>query len=114
MPHTVPHCLSVLLLSNANSYSSTQLSKNYSVMRTFVRCCGQNLLPSFPLISSRYWRMLNNMPWKTIQEDGGEWHAKWHRSRLANLLRISGQPPKTLCIDEVNLIVCCRYAESLI
>lgn len=54
------------------------------------------------------------MPWKTIQQDGGEWLGKWHRTRLANLLRLSGEPPKNLCLDELNLTVCCRYAESLL
>jgi hypothetical protein len=54
------------------------------------------------------------MPKKTIQQDGGKWHAKWHRTRLVNLLRLSGEPPKNLCLDQLNLTVCCRYAESLL
>jgi hypothetical protein len=54
------------------------------------------------------------MPWKTIQEDGGGWIRKWHRTRLANLLRLSGKPPKNLCIDQLNLTICCRYAETLL
>ena len=54
------------------------------------------------------------MPFKSIQEDGGESIRKWHRSSLANLLRLSGEPPKTLCIDQVNLTVCCRHAETLL
>ena len=54
------------------------------------------------------------MSQKTVQEDGGKWLRKWHRTRLANLLRLSGRPPKNLCIDQVNLIVCCHYAETLL
>lgn len=54
------------------------------------------------------------MPWKTVQEDGGEWQRKWHRTRLAKLGRLSGKPSTTLCQDEIDLTICCRYAESLI
>jgi len=51
---------------------------------------------------------------KSFEQDGGECQRKWIRTRRANLLRLSGEPPATLCIDELNLTVCCRYAESLI
>lgn len=54
------------------------------------------------------------MAWKTIQEDGGNWLRRWHRTRLANLVRLSGEPPKNLCLDQLNLTVCCRYAETLL
>ena len=54
------------------------------------------------------------MPWKTIDEDGGEWLRKWHTTRLQNLLRVSGTPPENLCVDELNLTVCCRYAQNLL
>jgi hypothetical protein len=54
------------------------------------------------------------MPWQTVQENGGEWLRKWYRTRLANLSRLSGEPPKSLCIDELSLTVCCRYAETLL
>ncbi len=54
------------------------------------------------------------MRMKTIQEDGGESLRKWHRSRLANLVRLSGAPPKNLSIDQLNLTVCCRYAKTLL
>jgi hypothetical protein len=54
------------------------------------------------------------MPWQTVQQDGGEWLRKWHQTRLENLLRLSGKPPESLCIDELNLTVCCRYAETLL
>jgi hypothetical protein len=50
---------------------------------------------------------------KSIDKDGGRTNRKWHRTRLAHLLRLSGKPPQNLCIDELNLTVCCRYAESL-
>jgi hypothetical protein len=50
---------------------------------------------------------------RSIDQDGGETNRKWHRTRLANLLRLSGEPPLNLCIDELSLTVCCRYAESL-
>ena len=29
------------------------------------------------------------------------------------MLRLSGEPAKDLCIDELNLTVCCRYSETL-
>jgi len=51
---------------------------------------------------------------KSFDQDGGECYRKWHQTRLANLLRLSGKPPLNLCIDELNLTVCCRYAESLL
>jgi hypothetical protein len=50
---------------------------------------------------------------KSVAQDGGECHRKWRRTRTANLLRLSGELPKNLCVDELNLTVCCRYAESL-
>ncbi len=50
---------------------------------------------------------------KSLDQDGGECNRKWHRTRLAYLLRLSGEPPQNLCIDELNLTICCRYAESL-
>lgn len=50
---------------------------------------------------------------KSFDQDGGKCYSKWHRTRLAHLLRLSGQPPQNLCIDELNLTVCWRYAESL-
>ena len=48
---------------------------------------------------------------KSFAQDGGESYRKWHRARLAQLLRLSGKPPQSLCIDELNLTVCCRYAD---
>jgi hypothetical protein len=51
---------------------------------------------------------------KSANEDGGECWGRWYRTRRANLLRLSGAPPKNLCIDQLNLTVCCRYAESLL
>jgi hypothetical protein len=50
---------------------------------------------------------------KSFDQDGGESYRKWHQARLASFLRLSGKPPQNLCIDELNLTVCCRYAESL-
>lgn len=50
---------------------------------------------------------------KSLHQDTGESNRKWHRTRLANLLRLSGEPPKSPCIDELNLTVCCRYGELL-
>jgi hypothetical protein len=35
-------------------------------------------------------------------------------TRIATLLLLSGEPSKTLCIDELNLTICCRYAETLL
>jgi hypothetical protein len=51
---------------------------------------------------------------KTIKEDGGECLERWHSTRQANLLRLSGEPLKTLCMDQVNVATCCRYVESLL
>lgn len=50
---------------------------------------------------------------KSFDQDGGECYRKWHQTRLSNLLGLSGEPPQNICIDELNLTVCCRYAESL-
>jgi len=50
---------------------------------------------------------------KSIEQDRGQCLTNWHRGRLEHLLRLSGEPPENLCIDELNLTICCRYAESL-
>lgn len=50
---------------------------------------------------------------KSLNQDRGECYRKWHQTRLATLLRLSGKPPQNLCTDELNLTVCCRYAEML-
>lgn len=47
-------------------------------------------------------------------QDGGECWRRWYRSRLANLSRLSGQAPKNLCLDELNITVCIRWTESLL
>jgi CRISPR/Cas system-associated protein Cas7 (RAMP superfamily) len=49
-----------------------------------------------------------------IEKDGGASLKKWHQTRLANLLRLSGEPPKNLCKEELCLTVCIRYAQSLL
>jgi hypothetical protein len=54
------------------------------------------------------------MPKKTAEQDGGEWLRKWHNTRITNLQRISGATPENLCIDELNLTICCRYVETLL
>jgi len=54
------------------------------------------------------------MPMKSFEQDGGESQRKWHSTHQANLLRLSGEPPKNLCVDELNLTVCCRYSETLL
>ena len=51
---------------------------------------------------------------KSRKEDGGACWRGWHRTRRANLLRLSGELPKNLCTDQLNLTICCRYAESLV
>jgi hypothetical protein len=51
---------------------------------------------------------------KSIDEDGGECWEKWYRSRKAHLLRLSGPPPKDLCVDELTLTLGCRYGEWLL
>jgi len=51
---------------------------------------------------------------KSRKQDGGACWRRWYRTRRANLLRLSGEPPQNLCIDQLNLTVCCRYAESLL
>ena len=54
------------------------------------------------------------MGMKSTELDGGACWRKWYRTRRANLLRLSGEPPKNLCIDQLNLTICCRYADSLV
>jgi hypothetical protein len=51
---------------------------------------------------------------KSFEQDGGECQRKWHSTRRSNLLRLAGKPPRNLCVDEFDLIVCCRYAEFLV
>ena len=48
------------------------------------------------------------------KQDGGACWRRWYRTRRANLLRLSGKLPKNLCTDQLNLTICCRYAESLL
>ncbi len=50
---------------------------------------------------------------RSFDQDGGKCYRKWHQTRLTHLLRLSGEPPQNLCVDELNLTVCCRYAQSL-
>lgn len=54
------------------------------------------------------------MGMKPAKEDGGECWRQWYRTRKENLLRLSGRPPKALCIDQLRLTVCCRYTESVL
>jgi hypothetical protein len=51
---------------------------------------------------------------KSFSQDGGECWRKWYRTRNANLLRLSGESPKSLCNDQLNLTICRRYTESLL
>jgi len=51
---------------------------------------------------------------KSRKQDGGACWRRWYRTRRANLRLLSGKPPQNLCIDQLNLTVCCRYAESLL
>jgi len=48
------------------------------------------------------------------KQDGGACWARWYHAREEHLLALSGEPPRTLCVDQLNLTVCCRYAESLL
>jgi hypothetical protein len=43
---------------------------------------------------------------------GASW-MRWYRTRKSHLLEISGEPPKHLCRDQLNLTICCRYSETL-
>jgi hypothetical protein len=54
------------------------------------------------------------MGMKSAREDGGECWRQWYRTRKANLLHLSGEPPANLFINQLNLTVCCRYSESLV
>jgi hypothetical protein len=51
---------------------------------------------------------------KSLKQDGGECLRKWHATRHAHLLRLSGETTKTLCMDQLNATICCRYVESLL
>lgn len=54
------------------------------------------------------------MPMKSFLQDGGVCHRKWHQTRNARLLRLSGELPIDLCADELELTALCRYADSLL
>lgn len=51
---------------------------------------------------------------KSFAEDGGVCQREWHRTRRRNLLKLTGELPQNLCLDEITLTICCRYAESLL
>ena len=51
---------------------------------------------------------------KSVNQDGGASWQKWVSTRKAHLLRLSGPPPKSLCVDQLNLTSCCRYGEWLL
>jgi hypothetical protein len=51
---------------------------------------------------------------KSINEDAGVCWVQWYSTRTANLLRLSGPPPKNLCADELRLTIGCRYAQGLL
>ena len=44
------------------------------------------------------------------KKDGGACWKQWYRARDARLLALSGEPPRGLCVDQLNLG--CRYADS--
>lgn len=48
------------------------------------------------------------------KQDGGACWERWYSTRNARLLALSGEVPKELCVDQLNLTVCCRYADSLL
>jgi hypothetical protein len=51
---------------------------------------------------------------RSVKQDGGETLRRWRQTHRANLIRLCGKHSPTLCLDEINLTVCCRYAETLI
>jgi len=51
---------------------------------------------------------------KSAKDDAGAAWARWYRTRRANLLCLSGEPPPHLCADELTLTICCRYAQWLL
>jgi hypothetical protein len=51
---------------------------------------------------------------KSRNQGGDESWKRWYATRNRNLLEISGELPKNLCKDELNLTVTCRYAQSLL
>jgi hypothetical protein len=54
------------------------------------------------------------MGMKSPKQDGGECRRKWHRTRKEHLLRISGEFRQDLCERELELTVCCRYAQWML
>lgn len=48
------------------------------------------------------------------KKDGGQCWDQWYKTRKANLLKLSGPLPVTLCIEELNITSCCRYTETLL
>ena len=51
---------------------------------------------------------------KPRNHGGEESWKRWYATRNRNLLEISGELPKTLCKDELDLTATCRYAQSLL
>jgi hypothetical protein len=51
---------------------------------------------------------------KCTELDGGESRKQWHRTRRANLLKLSGTLPENLCVDQLIATVCSKYADSLL
>jgi len=51
---------------------------------------------------------------KSAKDDAGAAWAKWHRTRRANLLCLSGEPPEHLSSDELTLTISCRYTQCLL
>ena len=54
------------------------------------------------------------MPLISTQKDRASCLKKWESTRLSNLSQLSGERPKDMCMDELRLTVCCRYAQDLI
>jgi len=54
------------------------------------------------------------MSMKSPARDGGVCRRQWHRTRREHLLQLTGELPTNLCLDEITLTICCRYAESLL
>jgi hypothetical protein len=51
---------------------------------------------------------------KSASEDGGACWRKWYRTHSANLLRLSGPPPKNIRADQLKLTILCRYVGALL
>ena len=55
-----------------------------------------------------------DMSAKAVKQNGGECVRTSHTARKLHSLHISAERSKTLCFEQLNLTICCRYIASLL